>query len=127
MITVSCRCGISLKFRTDRRVRHYCPVAGGDVVHYPANWKGPRPTADFCPHLGEATGESTTVVYVCRPGQRTEVALPIYSCGAFVECLPTYSCSETSKNALAEWAERNGREIEMQTCRGCPLAPTGRK
>lgn len=73
-----------------------------------------------CPHLGDAVGESAEVVCICCGGKRKTRSYPIHACALFGECLPKYECTRESKEATAEWMERQGRKVALTACRGCP-------
>jgi hypothetical protein len=72
-----------------------------------------------CIHRGEATGAVATIVCVGCRGDRQVRQYPIFACAVFGECLPDFACTRASKDAMAEWMEKDGRRGVLAVCRGC--------
>lgn len=81
-----------------------------------------------CRHLGPAIGANVTIVCVCKNGT-SKVKLPIHVCAlsSHPECLPTFSCSPVSKQALSEeWSRSDGDDPNaLMPCVDCRYGGLG--
>lgn len=73
-----------------------------------------------CKYLGNSTHETINVICKDCKGNNTSKSYLLHSCSIHIFCIPNFRCTDTSKQAIAEWQEVSGNLVEIQPCLGCP-------